>query len=206
MEKNEDLAEPVEVEEWDGAGAMKKPKRFARRIAKKIERDFDEEEVVKGSVVLPMHTYEALREEAFDRRMSLGAVMREAIDFYFEKKVEAEEDGSKESSKKEEISELFDDCAEKEDDEIYGFEIEDENGFIEQIKARKLTGDVWTDDLLKEGAEWLKVGYDGYFTKPDPKDLLRRVSKAMGLNKDQRKVLKDAFESTEEAPEEEEGL
>ena len=114
---------------------------------------------------------------------------------------EGEEEGGtskEEGGHEEEISDLLEECKLS----LSGFEIEGEEGFIAQVKARELTGKMWTNDLLKEVADLLKVGYDGYLDKPDREELLTRVVEAMKLTVRQRKVLKDAFESAFEEEEE----
>lgn len=191
------------------------PQKGRRRF---IDRDFDEEEVVRASIMFPMHTYDALRNEAFGRRLSIGAVVREAIEFYFEamedtREIEGlDEEGlkayrkeaikrvkealkkpiMKESPKKEEILELFEHCRNIGD----GFEIKGDQGFIAQVRERGLTGDAWTVRLLAECGRLLRAGYESYWDKlgeHSPKELLKRASTAMKLSKEQRKVLREAF-------------
>lgn len=52
-------------------------------------------------------------------------------------------------------------------------------------------------------AQKVKVGFEGYFVKPDREELLERLSTAVKLNKDQRTILCDAFNSLFEGEKEE---
>ena len=97
------------------------------------------------------------------------------------------------SPKKDEILRLLKDCSEGLFVPPTPFEIEGEDGFIGQVKARGLTGDVWTHDMLEVCGKKLRLGYENYTLSPNAENFLDRVSKAMRLDEAQNEVLKSAF-------------
>lgn len=187
-------SEKIEAEELE----KQEPKKETVSTRSINVHKFDaREKRVRGVVILPQNLHIQIADEAFRRSMSRGAIIREAIKEHYSKQnqpSETSEDGEK-------IKALFEVCK-----NFYGgFEIEDEEGFLARVKEANLTSEVWTEDLLKSVAEKLKIGFDGYFTTPDPDDLINRASEAMGLNEDQKTVLTKEFfalfESTEKTEE-----
>lgn len=110
------------------------------------------------------------------------------------------------------IDQLLDDCVTFFD----GFEIEGDNGFIIRVQERDLTGPIWTSEMLDSFAEKLSIAYDGYASKPDADELVKRCAEAMELSVEQHNRLVDAFlrvrgldvedETSEEASDKREAL
>jgi len=44
-----------------------------------IIKDFDDEELIGGTINFPANMYEALRRQAFDRKVTMGSIIREYI-------------------------------------------------------------------------------------------------------------------------------
>ena len=209
---SEKEVEETEAKELD-ATPPKEPYKRPKRPP--ITRNFDEEELIMGTINFPAHTYEALRKEAFDRKVTIGSIVREAVNKHLAEGKEGEETEEIEKpAQKEKILELLEACTEDEGEEGFedegeqGFEIEGEQGFLAQVEERKLVGKVWTNDLLKETAEHYAVGFKGYGEDQDLDEHIERSSVAMKLNPMQKNIwadlLKSEIEETEETEEDEE--
>lgn len=176
-------------------GRLKQPTR------PKVTKDFDNEELVRGTVNFPANMYEALRKQALERGVTMGSIIRDAITEYLEEGY-AENKGIAGLNKKL-FLEFLDELTEDE-----GFEIEGEEGFLAQVKERRLFGRAWTDDFLEEASKRYAIGFKGYAEPQDLDEHIERSSRAMKLTPQQKqtwtKLLKSEIGETEEESEEEE--
>jgi len=196
----EEEAQEVELEEAENETKSLDNPRSSKQLRKhRIVRDFDNEAVIEGKFGLAEHMYEDLRKEAFERRVTMGYLVREALDRYLSQlKEEAEEEAETEAHPKlREAINLVTSCDKTNVLGLgAGFEIAGENGFIEKLEASDLDPVVWeNDDLLKALAERLAIGYNQWFDAPDGNELLKRISSAMGISKEKRVLFRKAFSS-----------
>jgi len=152
------------------------------------------EKRVRGIVTFPENLHTKLVDEAFKRKMSRASIVREALSEHF-----AETESSEVSEDDEKIFTLLEQCR----GFFGGFNISDEDeGFIDRIKKADLTGEVWTEKLLKIFAQHFEIGYKGYWSPPNRDELLNVCMDAMKLDEDQREFLtkevSGLFEPTEE--------
>ena len=92
---------------------------------------------------------------------------------------------------KQKILKMIEDCTSEVDE---GFEIESSEGFKQLCQERELIDDVWIDDHIKLIVPYLKIGYDGYFSKPKRDEFINEIAEAMQLNEKQKKILSEEFE------------
>lgn len=78
------------------------PVRRLKRPKDGLLKNFEEEEMVGGSFMVPAHYYEALQEEAREQSVSVAHIIRQSIKKYFDQKKEAEESEESEEEGEEE--------------------------------------------------------------------------------------------------------
>ena len=183
----------------------KDERRYKQPTRPKITKDFDNEELIRGTVNLPAHIYEALRKEALEHGVSMGSIIRDAIGVYLERGAHLAGKGI--SMNKKLFLEFLDEFTVDEREE--GFEDEGEQsfdieGFLAEVKERILDpSKVWTEDFLKETAKRYAIG----FKDAEPQDLdkhIERSSVAMKLTPQQKSTWAELLKSEIEAEEEEE--
>lgn len=176
-----------------------------RRLIKKVE-DYGERHKLKRSQVVA-RALEGLgeREERIFKKLDRIEAIVKNIPKQTTSKSALKEDA--ESQKEtERVKTLINDCITFFD----GFEIEgewEEEGFKTLCQKRGLVGDeLWINERLDMLVPYLKIGYEGYFSKPDRDDWLEKIADAMQIEK-QRPVLIEKFNELygeEEETEEEE--
>ena len=204
---SEKEVEETKAKELD-APPQKEPYKRPKRPA--IIRNFDDEELIMGTINFPAHTYEALRKEAFDRKITIGSIVREAVNEHLSEGKEGEETEEIEKApQKEKILELLEDCTEDEGEEGFEdegeqhFEIEGEDGFLAQVKERGLLGKLWTNPYLEEASKRYAIGFKGYAEPQDLDEHIERSSVAMKLNPQQKSTWADLLRAEIGALEEE---
>ena len=178
-------------------------KQFKQPTRPKITKNFDNEELVKGTVNLPSNLYEALRKRALERGVTMGSIIRKALEKYMAtKRLEMEEP----EFRKKAFLEFLDEFTDEDGDR---FEIEGAEGFLAQVEERILDpSKVWSEDVLKETAKRYAIGFKGYFEAQDLDEHIERSSDAMKLTPQQKEtwteLLKSEIGETEAESEEEE--
>jgi len=194
--EEEELQE-VDFEEEESEPEVFNSPRSSKKLRKHRIVKLDNEAVIRGEFTLAEHTYEDLRKEAFKRRVTMGHLVREALDEYLTRLKEPEQEEGEEHAQFREAIDLVRSCNKESFLGGAGFEIAGENGFIEKLEASKLDPGAWeNDDLLKALAKRLAVGYSQWISDPmDTKALFERVSNAMGISDEKREVFRKAFSS-----------
>lgn len=178
---------------------MNMSKEFKRPTRPKITKDFDNEELIKGTVNLPANLYEALRKRALERGITMGSIIRKALEKYMAtKRLEMEEP----EFRKKAFLEFLDEFTTED-----GFEIEGAEGFLAQVEEFVLDPiKVWSVDVLKETAKRYAIGLKGYIEAQDLDEHIERSSVAMKLTPQQKDIWADLLKSeigeTEEGTEE----
>jgi len=194
----EEEAQEVELEEEENKSKSLNSPRSSKKLRKhRIVRDFDKEAVIEAKFNLAEHTYDDLRKEAYNRRVTMGYLVREALESYLSQlKAEAEKEAETERHAQfGEAVTLIRSCKKEGWLGSMGFEIEGEDGFINRVGNSGLDPAVWDDDLLEALAQHLVVGCQGYLSPPNPNELFERVSDAMGISDEKREVFLKAFSS-----------
>jgi len=193
----EEEPQEVDFEEEESEPKVFNSPRSSKKLRKHRIVKLDNEAVIRGEFTLAEHTYEDLRKEAFKRRVTMGHLVREALDEYLISLKEPEQEESEEHPQFREAIDLVRSCNKESFLGGAGFEIAGENGFIAKLEASNLDSGAWENDDLLEGlAGRLAIGYNQWFTDPpDAKDLFERVSDAMGISDEKRVVFLKAFSS-----------
>lgn len=144
-------------------------KKIEFKPTKRIYLD-DAQKTVEVTIRLPGDLYEKVTEQAKKRGLSTASYVREALMTSIDVSPEEEK----------EIKRLLEDCSTEE-----GFEIEGEDGFLNQVIQRNLRGEIWTPKQLDKVAVKFFDGWEGYFVQPEAEDLAKRFRKAMNLDKRQ---------------------
>ena len=197
----EDLEnEEIKTEEPDENEALQRMKNPTKRGRKRVYLE-DDAETLDVTFRITKKQYETLKEKAKEKGISMASYMRESLIKSFPSDVSDET--------KQNIDQLLEDCSQTDEwEDEPKFEIEGEQGFLNQVVQRELTAEFWTPRQLDRVAERFVVGYKGYFVKPDVNSLLKRFGKAMKFDKTQReylerKVIEVLEESGIELPSEE---
>jgi hypothetical protein len=115
-------------------------------------------------------TWKRLGEIALDRETSRASLVREAIKQYLEKLEKPEEQNPKIPDRQ--LDKILKECT-KEDG---GFEIDGEEGFIQKFSAKEWKLSDLTPEQWEKVKEKLQVGYDGYWSKPEPEEFAEKFS------------------------------
>lgn len=177
MQKEEKLEEELVEENLED-----KPK--AKRFI-----DLDDDDYVSTIFKIPKGLYKDLGHYAVEHGTSKAEVMRTAIKEFFEK------DNPKPSTQKIsdiELSKILKHCTKDE-----GFEIDGEDGFIEQMKAKAFKLKDLTPEQWEKVKEKLEIGYQGYWSKPELEEFAEKFVE-LEPTEEQKTWLSIVEEETEE--------
>ncbi|MEM3700701.1 MAG: CopG family transcriptional regulator [Candidatus Bathyarchaeia archaeon] len=129
---------------------------------KKVPDLDSDESLVRVQIMLPEKWLKKLKDLAYERDVSRGSIVREALRKYFEEIEKPAEPNPEAVIPDKELDALLNECT-----TYYGgFEIDGEDGFIAKFsekgwKLKDLTPEQW-----RKVKEKLQIGYEGYFIKP----------------------------------------
>jgi len=193
----EEEPQEIEFEKEENKVQLDNPRSTKQFRRHPIVRDFDNESLIKGQFMISEHVYEDLREEAFKRRVTMGKLVRDALDLYLAQLKEEPDEGTEEHPQLREAIALVRSCNKESFLGTEGFEIAGEDGFIAKLEASNLDPGAWeNNDLLEALAKRLALGYSQWISPPmDTKALFERVSNAMAVSDEKREVFAKAFSS-----------
>lgn len=182
-EPEEDVELYVEDEEEE------EPQGSSGKGSKRVA-DLDADDTMKRvQVMIPHKRYKWLRERATEKECSGGAIMQEALRDY-QKKVAVEPSSMDESDEK--LMDILDGCS-----TFYGgFEIEEEEGFIETMVENKFKLKDLTSEQWEKVQEKLLIGYKGYLSAPKGEEFVEKFD-VLEPTEEQRQWLLDISEDTE---------
>lgn len=160
----------------------------------KEPRDIEEidDSIIRTIIPMSKTTWKHLGEIALNRETSRAALVRQAIKQYLKTLENPEEQNPKIPDRQ--LDKILEECTEDDGD---GFEIEGENGFIEQMKAKGFKLRDLTPEQWKKLKEHLQVGYQGYFIQPEPEEFAEKFAE-LEPSEEQRTWLSTAEEETED--------
>jgi Ribbon-helix-helix protein, copG family. len=130
--------------------------------------DLDKDEDLKpAQFLIPESLYKKLAKIALEKDRSRGSLVREAIKFYL-KTIEKPEAEAEVDDKV--LDKILNACT----DYFGGFEIDDEDGFIEAVKNKKTNVNDLTPNQREKVQANLRMGLKGYFLKPDEEEWLAK--------------------------------
>jgi len=144
-----------------------------------------------------------LKELAFAREVSRGSIIREALRKYFEEQEQPSQ--VVKPNPKAKVNDKTLDAILKECSAFFGgFEIDNEDGFIEVMKDNNIKLKDLTDEQFKRILDKLKLGYKGYFTPPSPEEWLAKFEELEPTEEQSEQLAQFVSEKTEESEEFEE--
>jgi DNA-binding TFAR19-related protein (PDSD5 family) len=133
------------------------------------EIDAIDDSMIKVIFTMSKKTWKRLGEIALDRETSRSSLVREAISQYIKTLETPQEQNPKIPDRQ--LDKILENCT-KEDG---GFEIDGE-GFIAQFSAKGWKLSDLTPEQWKKVSEKLQIGYDGYWSKPEPEEFAEKFS------------------------------
>ncbi|MBX5328484.1 MAG: hypothetical protein QHH18_03235 [Candidatus Bathyarchaeota archaeon] len=157
-----------------------------------IDIDTLDDTQIKVIFLMSKATWKRLGEIALNRETSRASLVREAILQYMEKLEKPEEQNPKIPDRQ--LNRIIKECT-KDDNE--GFEIDGEDGFIEQMKAKGFKLKDSTPEQWEKVKEKLEIGYKGYFSPPSLEEFAEKFE-VLEPSEEQKTWLSTAEEETEE--------
>jgi hypothetical protein len=179
MEKSEKVdSEELTTEELESEEPLKEP------LKQKRIHDLDaEDELIKTLINFSKSTLKEISQVAVEKGISKGALIREAVKEYLEKLKKPSKGNPEAIISDVELTELLESCR------TYwgGFKTTEEDGFFAKFDAEGWKLEDLTDKQFYDVVECLKMGYEGFVSKPS--DFLDWV-KELKPTKEQLKFLK----------------
>lgn len=143
------------------------------------------EDLERVQVMLPQRLLEKLKEFAYEREISRGAVIRQALKDYFAKIENPSPSNPEQEFSEESLTEILEQC------ETYfgGFETTGEEGFFNMAQQHGLKLKTLTDTQFLKVAEKLKIGYQGFLFAPSIDEFLEYAT-SLEPTSEQEKLLR----------------
>ena len=151
------------------------------------------ENLVRAQVMLPEKWLTKLRETAFEKEVSRGSLIREALRDYFKKTEKPTEPNLEAKINDEDLDAIVNHCSTF----FGGFNIDGEDGFIETMKLNNLKLKDLTPEQWERIKEKIQLGYSGYFSPPTPENFAKKFE-VLEPSEEQHEWLSSEIAETEE--------
>jgi hypothetical protein len=129
-----------------------------------------DESLVRVQVMLPEKWLAKLKETAFEKEVSRGSLIREALRDWFKKIEESTQPNPKAKISDEDLDDILNHCSTF----FGGFEIDGEDGFIATMKLNNFKLKDLTPEQWETVKEKIQLGYNGYFSPPTPEEFAEK--------------------------------
>ena len=128
----------------------------------------EDEELKRVQVMLPEKILKRLKKMAFEKEVSRGSIIREAIKEYLRKREKPLEENPEAKIPNSKLQDLIDECRTF----WGGFETVGEEGFFEKFREKGWKFKDLTDEQFIILCHYLKIGYQGFFMIPEVEDFV----------------------------------